>query len=78
MPCPINGMFLSKEAEEAKNELENDPDIVKEPTFGSQEWRIRTPDEPLGCLILLNYEGAILLANEFSIRRKLEETPPNL
>ena len=33
MPCPINGMFLSKEAEEAKNELENDPDIVKE-SFG--------------------------------------------
>lgn len=39
MPCPINGMLLSKEAEEAKNELENDPDIVKENnTSLSKRW----------------------------------------
>jgi hypothetical protein len=45
MPCPINGMFLSKEAEEAKNELENDPDIVKESFGGIQEWGIITSEE---------------------------------
>ncbi|CAK9106482.1 unnamed protein product [Durusdinium trenchii] len=30
VPCPINGMFLSKEAEEAREELEKDPDIQEE------------------------------------------------
>lgn len=30
VPCPINGMFLSKETEEAKEEMDQDPDIIEE------------------------------------------------
>lgn len=43
MPCPINGMFLSKEAEEAKNDLENDPDIVKEKQHFSEQALVMAP-----------------------------------
>lgn len=46
MPCPINGMFLSKEAEEAKNELENDPDIVKEKQHFSEQALVMAPMAP--------------------------------
>eukprot|EP00438_Fugacium_kawagutii_P008090 Skav222111 [mRNA] locus=scaffold1181:235309:235847:- [translate_table: standard] len=31
MPCPINGMFLSREAAEGKEAMEKDPDILEEP-----------------------------------------------